>query len=56
MIRRGFLDNTYAMPLVALCNVSWEFIFSFLYPHGPATTSRQHCLILSGPGNTVPAT
>jgi hypothetical protein len=24
------------MPLLALCaNVSWEFIFSFLYPHGP---------------------
>lgn len=36
MIRRGFLDGTYAMPLVALCaNVSWEFIFSFVYPHGP---------------------
>ena len=36
IIWRGFLDNTYGMPLVALCaNVSWEFIFSFLYPHGP---------------------
>ena len=36
MIRRGFLDGTYTMPLVALCaNVSWEFIFSFVYPHGP---------------------
>ncbi len=36
MIRRGFLDKTYGMPLVALCaNISWEFIFSFLYPHGP---------------------
>src|SRR5918992_6403324 len=36
MIRRGFLDKTYGMPLVALCtNLSWEFIFSFLYPHGP---------------------
>jgi len=36
MIRRGFLDKTYGMPLVALCtNVSWEFTFSFLYPHGP---------------------
>jgi hypothetical protein len=36
MIRRGFLDTTYGMPLVALCaNISWEFIFSFLYPHGP---------------------
>src|SRR5918993_3342503 len=36
IIRRGFLDRTYGMPLVALCaNISWEFIFSFLYPHGP---------------------
>ena len=36
MIRRGFLDKTYGMPLVALCaNVSWECIFSFVHPHGP---------------------
>src|SRR3712207_4362408 len=34
MIRRGFLEGTYGMPLVALCaNLSWEFIFSFVYPH-----------------------
>ena len=34
MIRRGFLDRTYGMPLVALCaNLSWEFIFAFVYPH-----------------------
>ncbi len=34
MIRRGFLDRTYGMPLVALCaNLSWEFIFSLVYPH-----------------------
>ncbi len=34
MIRRGFLDRTYGMPLVALCaNLSWELIFSFVYPH-----------------------
>ena len=34
IIRRGFLDRTYGMPLVALCaNLSWEFIFSFVYPH-----------------------
>jgi hypothetical protein len=34
MIQRGFLDRTYGMPLVALCaNLSWEFIFSFVYPH-----------------------
>jgi hypothetical protein len=36
IIRRGLLDNTYGMPLVALCaNLSWEFVFSFLFPHGP---------------------
>jgi hypothetical protein len=36
IIRRGFLDQTYGMPLVALCaNISWEFIFSFVHPHGP---------------------
>ena len=36
IIRRGFIDETYGMPLVALCaNISWELIFSFLYPHGP---------------------
>jgi hypothetical protein len=35
IIQRGFLDRTYGMPLVALCaNVSWEFIFSFVHPHG----------------------
>ncbi len=34
MIRRGFLDRIYGMPLVALCaNLSWELIFSFVYPH-----------------------
>lgn len=34
IIRQGFLDRTYGMPLVALCaNISWEFIFSFVYPH-----------------------
>jgi hypothetical protein len=36
IVRRGFLDHTYGMPLVALCaNLSWEFIFSFVFPQGP---------------------
>jgi hypothetical protein len=36
IIYRGFLDRTYGMPLVALCaNLSWEFIFTFVFPHGP---------------------
>jgi hypothetical protein len=31
MIRRGFLDKSYGMPMIALClNVSWEFCFTFL--------------------------
>jgi hypothetical protein len=31
IIRRGFLDKTYGMPLAALCaNIAWEFIFSFI--------------------------
>jgi hypothetical protein len=33
IIRRSILDQTYGMPLAALCaNISWEFIFSFIYP------------------------
>lgn len=34
IIRRGWLDRSYGMPLVAVCvNISWEFIFTFLIPH-----------------------
>jgi hypothetical protein len=34
IIRQGFLDSTFGMPLAALCaNLSWEFIFAFVYPH-----------------------
>lgn len=34
IIRQGFRDRTYGMPLVALCaNLSWEFLFSFVHPH-----------------------
>jgi hypothetical protein len=36
IIRLGFRERTYGMPITALCaNISWEFIFSFLYPHNP---------------------
>jgi hypothetical protein len=36
IIRLGFREKTYGMPITALCaNVSWEFIFSFIYPHAP---------------------
>ena len=34
IIRQGFVHHTYGMPLAALCaNISWEFIFAFVYPH-----------------------
>jgi hypothetical protein len=36
IIRRGFKDKTYGMPLAALCaNISWEAIFSFIHPLSP---------------------
>ena len=36
IIRRGFLDKIYGIPLVAFCtNISWELIFSFVYPQKP---------------------
>ncbi len=36
IIRLGFRERTYGMPIAALCaNISWEFIFSFVYPHDP---------------------
>ncbi len=34
IIKRGFEDRTYGMPIAALgANISWEFIFSFVRPH-----------------------
>jgi hypothetical protein len=36
IISKGFKDKTYGMPLIALCaNISWEFIYSFVFPYGP---------------------
>lgn len=33
IIFRGFTDRTYGMPIVAAsCNISWEFIFTFIHP------------------------
>jgi len=35
IVRRGFLDRRCGMPLAALAaNLSWEFIFVFVLPHG----------------------
>jgi hypothetical protein len=36
IIRQGFRDRTYGMPLAAMCaNISWEFIFSFVHAPSP---------------------
>jgi hypothetical protein len=33
IIKKGFMDKVYGMPMAALCaNIAWEFIFSFVYP------------------------
>lgn len=40
IIRQGFRDHTYGMPLVALsANLSWEFVYSFVHPHPPLQRS-----------------
>jgi hypothetical protein len=34
IIKQGYRDKSSGMPMAALCaNISWEFIFSFVYPH-----------------------
>jgi hypothetical protein len=36
VIRRGLLERTYGVPMAAICaNLSWEFIFAFVYPQIP---------------------
>lgn len=36
IIKRGWEDSTYGMPIAALCaNLSWELIFVFVFPHEP---------------------
>lgn len=33
IIKQGIRDKRYGMPMAAICaNISWEFIFSFMYP------------------------
>jgi len=35
IIRVGFRDKTYGMPIPALLvSITWEFTYSFIYPHG----------------------
>lgn len=47
IIRRGFKEKTYGMPLVALgANISWEFIFSFIRPHDAPQLYVNYCWFL----------
>nr|WP_222707310.1 hypothetical protein [Pontibacter qinzhouensis] len=40
LLRRGYIDKSYGMPMVALCaNISWEFIFG-LFTH----TARRNSM------------
>ena len=33
IIKQGIKDKRYGMPMASICaNISWEFIFSFMYP------------------------
>jgi hypothetical protein len=42
VIRAGFRERTYAMPLVALCgNLAWEFHFAYLAPYEPFQRSAD---------------
>ncbi len=41
LVKRGFQDRSYGMPLVALSgNVAWETIFSLIYPIGVTSPGR----------------
>jgi hypothetical protein len=43
IISKGFKDKTYGMPLIALCaNISWEFIFSFIFPYGQLQSFKNY--------------
>jgi hypothetical protein len=43
IIWRGFKDRSYGMPLVVVgMNISWEFVFSFIYPPTPAVA--RYCV------------
>jgi len=45
LIRRGFKDKTYGMPLFALAfNLSWEFLYSFVFR--PTDDTLQHFINL----------
>jgi hypothetical protein len=44
IILRGRKDQRYGMPMVALCaNISWEFIFSFVFPHKSPQIYIDYC-------------
>lgn len=34
IIRQGFKDKTFGIPIIAICvNIAWEFTFAFIFPH-----------------------
>jgi hypothetical protein len=44
IILKGQKDKSYSMPMVALCaNISWEFIFSFVFPHKSPQLYIDYC-------------
>jgi hypothetical protein len=44
IILKGQKDKSYGMPMVALCaNISWEFIFSFVFPHKSTQLYIDYC-------------
>jgi hypothetical protein len=41
LVKRGFQDKSYGMPLVALSvNIAWETVFSVVYPIGMSSPAR----------------
>ncbi|WP_210488863.1 hypothetical protein [Rufibacter aurantiacus] len=54
ILRRGFKDRFYGMPMVALCaNLAWEFIFSFVHPHPQPQLSIDYLWLLFDVGIMV---
>ena len=54
ILRRGYKDKTYGMPVLALCaNLSWEFTFSFIFPHPPPQLYIDYVWLLFDTGILV---
>ncbi len=51
IIKRGFQDKKYGMPMVALCaNISWEFIFTFIYPQNDLQKNHYFSVVFTRHG------